>query len=62
MSNVNQLAVSKLHWHTYYYLVWIAQGAADVQEEFDLHTRAHEFMECRLGYEYLGDIINLCED
>jgi hypothetical protein len=55
-------AVSKLHWHTYYYLVWVAQGEADSQEDFDLHTRAQEFMERGLGWDYLGPIVDLCED
>ena len=76
MSNVNQNAarvpllagsntvgrMNKLHWRTYYYLAWVAQGAADTYEEWCLHTRAQEFMERGLGYDYLGDIINLCED
>lgn len=76
MSNVNQLAarvpcaagsntpaaVSKLHWHTYYYLCWVALGDADTQAEFDLHMDAHTEMELALGFEYLGNVINICEN
>ena len=47
---------------TRYYIYWLALGTSESQAEWDEHERAMQRMEDAYGYDYLGDIINLCED
>ena len=45
-----------------YYLYWLALGTSESQEEWNEGERAMSFMEDSYGLDYLGDIINMCED
>ena len=45
-----------------YYLYWLALGTSESQEEWDEGERALAFMEESYGLDYLGPIVNLCED
>ena len=61
-SDAVSIAARKLADLTYYYMLWVALGMADTYEEWVYYMMPMDDMECLLGYEYLGDIINMCED
>ena len=50
----------QLHTHTYYYMLWVALGMADDQEEWDDFEMYLSDMEERYGYDYLAAVMDLC--
>ena len=45
-----------------YYLYWLALGTSESMEEWAEGERALSFMEESYGLDYLGEVINICED